>query len=110
MKFLMTVMMVLFVGTAFAKSAAELEGECKQKKWGSCFELGNSLKAAGKLNEAAKFFDISCTATHEASCHSLGLMLAFDKTDEEKAEKGKKALQKACALKYKPACEDLKNL
>jgi TPR repeat protein len=110
MKFLMTVMMVLFVGSAFAKSAAELEGECKQKKWGSCFELGNSLKTAGKLNEAAKFFDISCTATHEASCHMLGLMWATDKTDAEKAQKGKAALQKACTMKYKPACEDLQKL
>lgn len=108
MKFILLLVTSLFVGSAFAQ--ANLVKECQAKKWGSCFEAALASQKAGKNEEAVKLLEVACTNTHEASCHMLGLMWSSDKTDAEKAQKGKAALQKACSMKYKPACEDLQKL
>jgi len=107
MKMILSVIVTMFIGTA---SANELVKKCQAYDADKCYESAMENQKAGKGDEAKKLLEAACINTHKPSCHMLGLMLTADKADKESVQKGKAFLKKACDMKYKFACDDLKKL
>jgi TPR repeat protein len=111
MKKLLFSILLIFLSTVNAQTAAELERECNSKKLLSCISLGDKYFFAHEVDKdyfrAVELYQQGCDGGSAAGCSSLAVMYSGGWGVKQDKFRAVKLFKKGCDGGYADACVGL---